>query len=146
MNDLENKKAALELLQNETNDKLNDYKAQISMLQKEIDDAAKPAITSAMMEEIEKAIEMAVEDFDFSDDDNFEKEFEIDYDNRVRLSNMEFNNSCDLVAEISEKVLDLFREEDCPTDEENARDDKEAEELNDELNEELNEESNKRSW
>ena len=129
--DLENKKAALELLQNETNDKLNDYKAQISMLQKEIDDYNKPAITPAMMDEIERAIETAVEDFDFSDDDNFEKEFEIDYDNRIRLSNLEFNNSCDLVQEIAEKVLDLFKEAECPTDEENARDDKEAEEVAD---------------
>lgn len=125
--DLENKKAALELLQNETNDKLNDYKVQISMLQKEIDDYSKPAITPAMMDEIEKAIEAAVEDFDFSDDDNFEKEFEIDYDSRIRLSNLEFNNSCDLVQEIVEKVLDLFKEAECPED-------KEAEESNDELN------------
>ena len=134
MIELENKKAALELLQNETNDKLNDYKVQISMLQKEIDDYNKPAITPAMMEQIEGAIEAAVEDFDFSDDDNFEKEFEIDYDSRIKLSNLDFTNSCDLIAEIVEKVLNLFKEEDCPTDEENARDDKEAEELNDELN------------
>ena len=39
--DLKNKKAALELLQNETNDKLNDYKQQISILQKQIDDLVK---------------------------------------------------------------------------------------------------------
>ena len=45
MQELENKKAALELLQNETNDKLNDYKQQISILQKQIDDYNKPALT-----------------------------------------------------------------------------------------------------
>ena len=38
MQELENKKAALELLQNETNEKLNDYKQQISILQKQIED------------------------------------------------------------------------------------------------------------
>ena len=35
---LENKKAALELLQNETNEKLQDYRQQISILQKQIED------------------------------------------------------------------------------------------------------------
>ena len=89
----------------------------LSKVEKELADINKPAITSALMEEIEGAVEKAVEDFDFSDDDNFDKEFEMDYDNRVRLSNLEFNNSCDLVAEIAEKVLNLFREEDASEEE-----------------------------
>ena len=123
--------AALKLLQQETNDKLNDHKAQISLLEKQLTDINKPAITPMLMDEIQEAIEKGVEDFDFSEDDNFETEFEMDYDNKVRLSNIEFRNSYDLVEGIAEKVLELFKEADCPTDEENARDDKEAEELSD---------------
>jgi hypothetical protein len=114
---LEGNLAALKLLESETNDKLTDHKSQIALLEKQLVDINKPAITPAMMEQIEGAIETAVEDFDFSDDDNFSKEFEIDYDNKVRLSNMEFDNSHDLVAEIAEKVLDLFQEAECPEDE-----------------------------
>ena len=128
---LETNLAALKLLESETNDKLTDHKSQIALLEKQLADINKPAITQGIMEEIEAAIETAVEDFDFSDDGNFETEFEMDYDNRIRLSNMEFTNSHELVAEIAEKVLDLFKEEDYPTAEENARDDKEAEELSD---------------
>ena len=86
------------------------HKDSLSKVEQQLKDYNKPAITPALMEEIEGAIETAVEDFDFSDDDNFSKEFEIDYDNKVRLSNMEFENSHDLVAEIAEKVLDLFQE------------------------------------
>ena len=115
---LETNLAALKLLESETNDKLTDHKSQIALLEKQLADINKPAITSEMMDEISKAIETAVEDFDFSDDDNFEKEFEMDYDNRIRLSNLDFINSCDLVEMIVEKVLDLFKEADCPTDEE----------------------------
>jgi len=128
---LETNLAALKLLESETNDKLTDHKSQIALLEKQLADINKPAITSEMMEAIEEAIGTAVGDFDFSDDDNFDKEFEIDYDDRIRLSNLDFTNTHDLIAEIVEKVLDLFREEDYPTDEENARDDKEAEELSD---------------
>ena len=115
---LETNLAALKLLESETNDKLTDHKSQIALLEKQLADINKPAITPEMMDEISKAIETAVEDFDFSDDDNFEKEFEMDYDNRIRLSNLDFINSCDLVEMIVEKVLDLFKEADCPTDEE----------------------------
>jgi hypothetical protein len=117
MQELENKKAALELLQNETNDKLNDYKVQISLLQKEIDDYNKPAITPEMMSKIEGAIEIAVDEFDFTDTDNYSYEPEFDYDHKVIIGNLELENRSDLVAEISEKVLELFKEADCPTDE-----------------------------
>ena len=114
---LETNLAALKLLESEANDKLTDHKSQIALLEKQLADINKPAITSALMGKIEGAIETAVEDFDFSDDGNFETEFEMDYDNRIRLSNIEFSNSYDLVAEIAEKVLDLFREEDTPEEE-----------------------------
>ena len=114
---LETNLAALKLLESETNDKLTDHKSQIALLEKQLADINKPAITPVMIDEIEGAIETAVEDFDFSDDGNFETELEMDYDNRVRLSNIDFINSHDLVAEIAEKVLDLFREEDAPEDE-----------------------------
>ena len=128
---LETNLAALKLLESEANDKLTDHKSQIALLEKQLADINKPAITSALMGKIEGAIETAVEDFDFSDDGNFETEFEMDYDNKVRLSNIEFRNSYDLVEQITGKVLELFKEAECPTDEENARDDKEAEELAD---------------
>ena len=114
---LETNLAALKLLESETNDKLTDHKSQIALLEKQLADINKPAITQGIMEEIEAAIETAVEDFDFSDDGNFETEFEMDYDNKVRLSNMEFSSSHELVAEIAEKVLDLFKEAECPEDE-----------------------------
>jgi len=114
---LETNLAALKLLESETNDKLIDHKSQIDLLEKQLADINKPAITPAIMEEIESAIETAIEDFDFSDDGNFETEFEMDYDNKVRLSNMEFSGSDELVAEIAEKVLELFQEAECPEDE-----------------------------
>ena len=53
---------------------------------------------------------MAVDDFDFTDSDNFDLEYEIDYDGRVNVSNMEFNTITNLQEEISERVLELFKE------------------------------------
>jgi hypothetical protein len=114
---LETNLAALKLLESETNDKLTDHKSQIALLEKQLADINKPAITSVMMDAIEEAIGTAIGDFDFSEDGNFETEFEMDYDNKVRLSNIEFSSSYELVEMIAEKVLDLFQEAECPEDE-----------------------------
>ena len=128
---LETNLAALKLLQQETNDKLTDYKAQVSLIEKELEDFNKPELTPAQVDNVYLAIEKAVEEFDFSDTDNFDIEYGVDYDGKVHCENHELNNTTDLVELICDKVTRLFKEAECPTDEENARDDKEAEELAD---------------
>ena len=128
---LETNLAALELLQNETNDKLTDYKAQIVQVKKDIEDLNKPELTPMQLDDVYEAIESTVNDFNFDDTDNYNIEYELDYDGRVNAQSLEFQNSHELVEKIVEKVTRLFKEAKCPTDEENARDDKEAEELAD---------------
>ena len=114
MQELENKKAALELLQNETNEKLQDYRQQISILQKQIDDYNKPALTPLQLDNIFEAVDKAVENFSFSDCDNYETEFSLDYDGRVQLESINLQDTYQLVSMIAEKVQDLFKEVDCP--------------------------------
>ena len=128
---LETNLAALKLLQQETNDKLTDHKVQISLLEKQLEDFNKPALEPAVFNQITEAIENAVNDFDFEDTDNYNIEYELDYDSRVSANSIEFQNTYDLQEEICNAVYKLFKEADCPTDEENARDDREAEEVAD---------------
>ena len=127
MQELENKKAALELLQNETNEKLNDYKQQISILQKQIDDYNKPALTPAQIDAVHQAIEDAVEGYNFDDTENYEFEYGLDYDGKVYCETIGLQCAYDLTEKIVDSVMKLFKEADCPED-------KEAEELSDELN------------
>ena len=114
MQELENKKAALELLQNETNEKLNDYKQQISILQKQIDDYNKPALTPAQIDAVYKAIEDAVEGFNFDDTENYEVEFGMEYDGRVHLETIGLQCAYELTDQIVNSVMKLFKEADCP--------------------------------
>ena len=65
----------------------------------------------------EEAVEKAVENYSFSDCDNYEVEFSLDYDGRVQCESHEFINDCDLVDMIVNKVCSLFKEADCPEDE-----------------------------
>jgi len=114
---LETNLAALKMLQNETNDKLNDHKVQISLLEKELEDINKPEITPMMMDNIQEAVEEAVGNFSFDDTDNYDKEFGMEYDGKVYLESLDLTCSYELVELIVDKVHNLFKEAECPTDE-----------------------------
>ena len=113
---LETNLAALELLQNETNDKLTDYKAQIVQVKRNIEDLNKPELTPMQLDGVYEAIESVINDFDFDDTDNYHIEYELDYDGRVNAQSLEFQNSSELVEKIVENVTRLFKEADCPED------------------------------
>ena len=114
--ELENNKSALELMLSENNDRDVDYKAQISKIDQELKDLGKLELTSMQFDDIYKAIEKAVHNFDWNDTDNFEIEYGINYDGRVNCDSHEFRNSDDLVQMVHEKVCELFKEADCPED------------------------------
>ena len=107
---LETNIAALELLVNETADKSTDFQAQLEQAKKDLADVNKPVLTASQLDNIQEAIEASVGDFDFSDCDNYDKDFELDYDGRVQLSNFDFTNQQELVEMIVEKVHKLFVE------------------------------------
>ena len=114
--DLQNKKAALELLQSETNEKLNDYRQQVSIIQKQIEDYNKPELTPKQLDDIQEAIEDAVSNYNFDDVDMYDIELEMDYDGRVSASTINLNETYDLVERIVRRVHDLFKEADAPED------------------------------
>ena len=70
----------------------------------------KPELTSLQLDDIQKAVENAVGQFDFDDADCYDKEFELDYDGRVQLSSLDFTNAQELIEMIVEKVHKLFVE------------------------------------
>jgi len=114
---LETDIAALELLVNDTANKSKDFTAQLEQAKKDLADVNKPVLTPMQLDDLYEAIERGVMAFDFSDVDNFDKEFGIDYDGRVTLESFDINNSQDLVEEIVAQVNKLFVEATCPEDE-----------------------------
>ena len=111
---LETNLAALKLLQQETNDKLTDHKVQISLLEKQIEDFNKPELTPKQLDDIQEAVEKAIENYSFSDCDNYETDFSLDYDGRVQLESIDLSCSYELIEMIVDKVHNLFKEADCP--------------------------------
>ena len=111
---LETNLAALKLLQQETNDKLTDHKAQISLLEKQLEDYNKPELTPMQLDDIQEAVEQAIENYSFSDCDNYETDFSLDYDGKVQLESIDLQDTYQLVEMIVDKVHNLFKEADCP--------------------------------
>ena len=111
---LEVNKAALELLLSENGDQCVDYKAQIAKIEQELKDLGKIALPPIVFDDIHEAIEKGVSEFDWSDENNYDKDFGIDYDNKICLENFDFTNSTDLVEMIVEQVSKLFTEMDAP--------------------------------
>jgi len=108
--ELEIKISTLQNLVLQKNEELNDYAAQIERLNDELKDLNKPKLEPAQFDELHTAIEMAVGNFDFDDSDNFDTDFHIDYDNRIAIESMSFQNADELVREIYNHVSELFAE------------------------------------
>ena len=107
---LETDIAALELLVNDTANKSKDFTAQLEQAKKDLADINKPELTSLQFDNLYEAVESGVSGYDFSDQDNFDTEFELDYDNKVTLSSLDISNSQDLVEAIVEELTKLFTE------------------------------------
>ena len=112
--------AALELLVNETADKSTDFKAQLEKAKKDLVDLNKPELTGAQLDEIQCAVESGVENFDFSNNDNYSIDYGIDYDGKVYCESLELTDTYELVEMIVSKVHNLFKE--VPTNEEEEAD------------------------
>ena len=91
------------------------YEDELKQTNKQLTDYNKPELTSTQLNEIQYAIENAVGNFDFDDSNNYQPEFELDYDSKVFLSSINFE-SYKLVEEIVAKVHSLFKETECPED------------------------------
>jgi hypothetical protein len=85
------------------------------MLQKDLADAEqrlavvdRPKVTKKFLDELSDAVEEAIGNIDFTDCNAYDYEFNLDYDNRISLENIEFNHAHDIGDEIYSKLEDLF--------------------------------------
>ena len=105
---LKNKKSALELMLSENNDLCTDYKAQISVIEKELEDLGKPGATPEFLDKLSETITEAVEGLEL--DDGVTCDLEIDYDNRVTMSDFRFEDAHAVSDKIYCAVEKLFAE------------------------------------
>jgi predicted nuclease with TOPRIM domain len=108
--ELEVKISTLQNLVTQKNEELNDYAAQIERLNDELKDINKPKLTGLQLDELYEAIERGIESFDFDDQDNYDTDFHIDYDNRIAIESMQFQNADELLRVIYDEAREVFAE------------------------------------
>ena len=97
----------------------NAYRSQIDALKKQLTDLNKPKLTALQFDELTESVEEAVGNFDFEDTDNYSLDFHIDYDNRIAVESLTFDNADELVRVICDEVYTMFAEAKEDTNEEN---------------------------
>ena len=80
----------------------------LQVAEKKLIDADKPKLTVKQLQAIESAIDKSVRNYTFDDADNYDYEMAMEYDNKVYLSHINFENSDDLADEIYKNVENLF--------------------------------------
>ena len=108
--DLELKIEGLKKAIAEHKDFTGTYESNLKEAEQDLKDIDKPELTPSQLDDIQEAIEAGVGEFDFSDTDNYDKDFELDYDDRVQLSNFDFTNQQELIEMIVHVVHELFVE------------------------------------
>ncbi len=75
---------------------------------KKLEDVSKPIINKEIVEQIREAVHQAVRQIGFDSVDSYDVGFEIDYNNSLALSNIEFNEVDQIEETVCDYVEDLF--------------------------------------
>ena len=108
--DLETKIEGLKKAIAEHKDFAGTYESNLAEAEQQLKDLGKPELTSAQLDDVYEAVERGVNEFDFSDSDNYNVEYGVDYDGKVYHENLELCNHENLVQIVHEKVCNLFAE------------------------------------
>ena len=82
-------------------EKIGQLNMDLKSKQRELEDVSKPEMTEEMYGNLEEVVEEAIGNYDFSDSENYDIEYELDYDGKVNASSLEFNSA----HELGEKIM-----------------------------------------
>ena len=89
-------------------DKIGSLNMDLKSKQKDLEDVNKPVISSTTMDIINDTINQVLENYDF-ECGHFDYEFNINYDNKIELENLSYNDSYELVEALATKIEKQFK-------------------------------------
>jgi hypothetical protein len=102
-------------------DKVEQLTTELQTKRKELEDVSKPELNQSTLDVIYDCVTEGIEEFDFSNSDNYDFEYEIDYDGRIATHHIEFNNSDYVRQPIIKFIEDRFKIIDDTEDENSAQ-------------------------
>ena len=89
-------------------EQVKDLEHDLKVATQRLEDCDKPKLTNKQFDALHRVIETSVENFDFSNSDNYNVEMGMEYDNKVYVEAIEFENHADLYEQIIQDVERLF--------------------------------------
>ena len=89
-------------------EQVKDLNHDLKIATQRLEDCDKPKLTPKQFDELHRVIETSVENFDFNNTENYNAEMSMEYDNKVYLDCIEFENHADLYEQIIQDVERLF--------------------------------------
>ena len=109
LNNMNESKELLEATVKGLEEKLNQLNDDLRSKQRELSDVSKPEMTGETYDTIQELVEEGVDQFDFSDSNNYDIEYELDYDAKVNASSLELNSEHELCESIMDKIDSHFK-------------------------------------
>ena len=106
--ELKNKVNELELTLNSLELNAKTVKDDLTEANNKLESINKPEISAYNVDQIRETVDAIMRQYNFDDTDNYEYEFEIDYDGRLNLSNIDLENKDELAESICDGIEDLF--------------------------------------
>ena len=95
------------LTQTETD--ANSVKSRLATAEQNLEEVNRPTLTKSARNLIRDAVEQAMRNFNFSEPDDYECDFSIDYNNQIAVDNISFNNSDELEEELCSYIEECFK-------------------------------------
>ena len=89
-------------------DKIGSLNLELKDKQQELEDVNKPELTAIQMDTINDAVDAVLSNYDF-DCGMFDYEFNLDYDNKIELSNLSFTDHYDIEEAIMMNITKQFK-------------------------------------
>jgi hypothetical protein len=106
--ELQDKVSELELTLNSLELNAKVVRDDLNIVESQLEAVNKVKITRDIVNDIRDVIEQSINASSLSNVDSYEVGFEIDYNNSLALSNIEFNDTDQLSEEISDGIENLF--------------------------------------
>ena len=90
-------------------EKIGQLNMDLKSKQRELEDVSKPEMTEEMYGNLEGIVEEAIGNYDFSDSENYDIEYELDYDAKISASSLEFNSAHELTEKIMRGVEKAYK-------------------------------------
>ena len=92
-------------------DKVNQLSVDLKSKQKELEDVNKPVMPNDTYAVLEGLVSDTIESYEF-DCGEFEYEFELNYDNKIELNSLTFNDHYNLAEKVMKSIDNHFKIED----------------------------------